>query len=70
MKQIIGTLAYVTASAICVLTLFVEVPWPISTVSIILLVLGAVWSWNDSPTAPCKCPPCASVKGATADDVR
>lgn len=71
MKQIIGVLAYFTAASVIILGLFFDnVAWPVTTVAVVMLVLGALWAWTDTPTAPCRCPQCGDAKRATADDVR
>lgn len=72
MKTFIGTLAYVTASALVVLAVFFDVPIILSTVAVALLVLGALWAWSDRPVAQCLCPTCnvPVAKRATADDIR
>lgn len=69
MKMLIGTLAYLTAVSIVVATMFLPVPWPVSTVCVIMLCLGALWAWSDPSAKPCACQP-EKPKRATADDVR
>lgn len=74
MKSIIGTLAYLAALTIVILaSLYDSVPLPITTVAVIMLVLGALWAWTDPAPAkpvPCDCPACKAPRGATTDDVR
>ena len=75
MKQIIGILAYFTAASVIILDIFFEgVPWPVTAVAVMLLVLGALWAWSDPKDAqqpsPCDCPKCVPPKRATAEDVR
>lgn len=72
MKPIIGILAYAAAVAVVFLSMFVDVDWPITAGASILLVLGALFAWqNDGPQATaCDCKRCDSGGPATADDVR
>ena len=74
MKPIIGTLAYLVAIAIVFLAVvFDDVAWPITTGAVVVLVMGALWAWTDTPTAAparCDCSRCEDKSAATADDVR
>lgn len=72
MKTIIGVLAYAAAVAVVFLSMFVDVDWPITAGASFLLVLGALFAWqNDAPEAvACDCSRCDRPGPATADDVR
>jgi len=67
-KAVIGVLAYVSAAALTILTVFRDVPLVLSVVGTVLLVLGALASWSDKPTDPCRCVNYKAPKTASGAD--
>lgn len=73
MKPIMGILAYAAAVAVVFLSMFIDVDWPITAGASILLVLGALFAWQNEPgpkRVVCDCERCDYGGPATADDVR
>lgn len=70
MKHFIAGLAYASAAALTILSVFVKVPIYLTLVSVILWVLGALSAWSEPARVPCRCKGCGVPAKATAEDVR